>query len=60
MVSPRALTRLVKVDSRAMTLDGMRVSVVGEMLPLRKEIADVVCFETAPVPDYTHGLLIHD
>ena len=34
--------------------------VVGEMLPLRKEIADVLRFETAPVPDYTHGLLIHD
>lgn len=28
MVSPRALTRLVRVDSRAMTLDGMRVSVM--------------------------------
>lgn len=33
---------------------------VGEMLPLQKEIAKVVRFETAPVHAYTYGLLIHD
>lgn len=33
---------------------------VGEMLPLQKEIADVVRFETASGHANTYGLLIHD